>query len=113
VEEPGWLSRLTPPETRTLDQAIAGMYKLAGVDLVRRPVEAPAEPVPPVADEVPEHCTRRPLPAASANGSADGQAIVFGGVTIPWAQWVDWWHRDRLGEPPPPPVSVLPPAPAE
>ena len=103
VEDPGWLCRLTPPERRTLDQAIAGMYKLAGVDLVRKPVKAT-----PAVEGIPLGLVDgRP---ARDGAAEDGPAIVFRRVTLPWAQWVDWWRRDRVGEPLPPPVSVLPEA---
>jgi hypothetical protein len=83
VEQAGWLSRLAPPEARTLDQAVAGMYKLAGVDLVREP-----------------------------GAAADDGVVVFRRVPLSWAQWVDWWRHDRAGEPLPPPVVVLPAPPA-
>ena len=32
---PGWLPRLTPDQRGALATALAGLYKLAGVDLVR------------------------------------------------------------------------------
>jgi hypothetical protein len=105
VEERGWLGHLTPAETRTLDQAIAGMYKLAGVDVVSEQAEAPA-PAPESTAAAME-----PVPApASANGVAGGESTVGGFRRVPltWAQWVDWWRRDRAGEPLPPPVPVLP-----
>lgn len=94
VEEPDWLSRLTPPEARTLDRAIAGMYKLAGVDVVHAPVEAPpadggaTSPAPPavVADG---------YAAVDRNGQAlpgaGAAPAAFGRVPLTWAQWVEWW----------------------
>jgi hypothetical protein len=106
VEEPGWLNRLTPPELRTLEQATAGMYKLAGVELVCGPGE-----VPPPADlaDGPIKEARLDL-APSPNGAVEGngRCFVFGTVALTWAQWVDWWRRDRAGEPLPPPFPVLP-----
>jgi hypothetical protein len=105
VEERGWLVHLTPAETRTLDQAIAGMYKLAGVDVVSEQADAPA-PAPKSTAIATE-----PMPApATANGAVAAES-TFGGfrrVPLTWAQWVDWWRRDRAGEPLPPPVPVLP-----
>jgi hypothetical protein len=35
VSEPGWLSRLTQPQLQVVANALAGFYKMAGVDLVR------------------------------------------------------------------------------
>jgi hypothetical protein len=104
VEETGWLCRLTAPEAHTLDQAITGLYKLAGVDLVRKPAEPPA-------DEGISLALDGAAPAPAVNGAATGgRAILFRRVALPWAQWVEWWRRDRAGEPPAPPVAVLPPA---
>ena len=91
MEERGWLGQLTPPEERTLDQAVAGLYKLAAVDLVREPAEVlPAD-----------------LLAELRDGRPNGKALAFRRVPLTWARWVDWWRRDRAGEPPPP---VLPAA---
>jgi hypothetical protein len=107
VEEPGWLSRLTPAETRTLDQAIAGMYKLAGVDVVREQ----GKPVAPeTAREVAAAVVESAAPATTVNGApaADAPVVVFRRVPLTWDQWVDWWRRDRAGEPLPPPFPVLP-----
>ena len=104
VEDAGWLDRLSPPEARTLDQTIAGMYKLAGVDWVRKPAaEVPVEPPHSV-----------PLAAVQVNGvvGVDGQATIsLRGVAYTWPEWVEWWRRDRSGETPAPPVWVLPGAP--
>jgi hypothetical protein len=34
--------------------------------------------------------------------------IVLRGVPYLWPDWVEWWRRDRMGEPLAPPVWVLP-----
>jgi hypothetical protein len=114
LEEPGWLSRLTPAEARTLDQGIAGMYKLAAVDLVRKPMPPPAPGIT-TSLLLPEAAHPNALAAPMANGApqSDGQVIVFHGVPFRWVDWVDWWRRDRAGEAVPPPVWVLPGAPHE
>jgi hypothetical protein len=106
VEESGWLRRLTSAEATTLDQAIAGMYKLAGVDLVREHDGAFPQGI---AGPVPEEGIQ-PAPSPAANGAADrdGKVVIFRRVSLPWAQWVDWWRHDRAGEPLPPPFPVLP-----
>jgi hypothetical protein len=109
VEEPGWLDRLAPTERRTLDQAIAGLYKLAGVDLVVEPGEVPPEPKP-AAEHITERlCDPAALPLRNGTVEGNGRCVVFGTVALTWAQWVDWWRRDRAGEPLPPPFPVLPP----
>ncbi len=44
VHERGWLDRLSRRQRRTLANALAGFYKLAGVDLVREQLEAQLQP---------------------------------------------------------------------
>ncbi len=112
VEDPGWLSRLTPGETRTLDRAITGLYKLAGVDVVGEPLAVlPAEALRTAIQDAP---VLRMVPDAAAldatNGSAGwhSAALPFRRVPLTWAQWVDWWRRDRAGEPLASAVRVLP-----
>jgi hypothetical protein len=113
VEDQGWLSRLRGPERRTLDQAIAGMYKLVGIDLLRRAEEEkPAIHEEPAAAGIQLELHEALAVPAPNGASKNGQAIYFRGVTYPWVQWVDWWRRDRAGEPVPPPFPVLPAAPA-
>jgi hypothetical protein len=108
VEEVGWLGRLTTPEARMLDWAVLGLYKLAGVDLVRGPVEAPPLPggVGSVLVELPEPGRPAERWAAAPNGVAG--PVPFRQVPLTWAEWVQGWRRDRAGEPVPPPVTVLP-----
>ncbi len=112
AEESGWLDRLTPPEARTLDQAIAGLYKLAGVDLVRKPGDGPP-PAPVAVDTATGSELRDGPPSAPPNGTADEaerRGLIFRGVALTWAAWVDYWRRDRGGEPPLPSFPVLPAA---
>jgi hypothetical protein len=114
VEEPGWLARLTPAEATTLDQAVAGMYKLAGVDLVREPDGMPPQGSPEATGIAPEIRTPPvPPPAAAVNGAVGlaEPVVLFRRVPLTWAQWVDWWRHDRAGEPLPPAVPVLPAVP--
>jgi hypothetical protein len=42
IAAPGWLAQLSPPQTEALLTALAGLYKLAGVDRVRELAEPPA-----------------------------------------------------------------------
>jgi hypothetical protein len=105
LEEPGWLSRLTTAEARTLDQAVAGMYKLIGIDLVREPLlGSPERNGQPVNGAV--EFRRGELPAPGSNGAVGpGRgAVVFRGVTVSWAQWVEWWRNGGAASPP----GVLP-----
>src|SRR5262249_10216158 len=40
IEQAGWLHKLSPGQTEALTIALAGWYKLAGVDVVREQVQA-------------------------------------------------------------------------
>jgi hypothetical protein len=106
VEEPGWLGRLTPAEALTLNQAMAGMYKLAGVDLVRQAPEPAYEPGP--VDTRFEHAEHAQGLLSNGALKASCGALAFRGVTLTWAQWVDWWRHDGNGDRVSPSVQVLP-----
>ena len=102
VEAPGWLSRLTHAEARTLDLAIAGLYKLAGVDVV-------AEPLAPVPLEIePEAPPARMDVGTNGDAAVHGHALPFRRVPLTWLQWVDWWRRDGTGDALTPALQVLP-----
>jgi hypothetical protein len=68
MARPGWFGELSPERQQTLQTALAGLYKLAGVDQVREPIEGAIVP---------------PLPA---------------GAPISWEQWVEAWRRDQAGD---------------
>jgi hypothetical protein len=72
ADGPGWLTHLSAEQLRTLTVALAGLYKLAGVD---RLDEAPA--------------------GAERNGQA---GPPFSAVVIPWEQWVQTWEDDLAGK---------------
>ena len=129
VLDPGWLPELSNPERDALACALAGLYKMAGVDLVREPI---AEALGP---DVPSHDFReagvvawpddastaevlyllRPEPGAPplVTIDADGEPaiadppridtarLLFANLQVTWSRWVEVWERDRLGEDPP------------
>lgn len=129
---PGWVRDLPDDARRTLGLALAGLYKLAGVDLVReqvrealRPPEAEYEVVPrgllawppdrpgsPVLIEL--HDPARPARSACPADvvSFDPARNPFPRVGIAWDQWVELWRREESGQglpPTPGPGPVLPP----
>jgi hypothetical protein len=134
---PGWLSRATPEQCGALATALAGLYKMAGADLVRQQVEALLPPSVSCYDVVDEGLW------VSHGSDFDAEAVypldpegdriaarvtvgafpeplrplpvvplLFDRVELPWEWWVAAWEGDRAGKPHPPlPVAgvrVLP-----
>ena len=73
---PGWQARLSDARNRALTTALAGLYKMSGVDLVRIPL--------------------RSSPSAPTDGRHDGSRLIaFDRVVVPWRRWVEAWERDQ------------------
>jgi hypothetical protein len=120
VAEPGWLGRMSAEQRRALRAALAGLYKYAGVDLLREQVEAalggasydiadeglvvwtgPRGETEAVYDLRAEgELTPRviagnataPLPMLSA------APLLYRKVPLPWGLWVDVWEQDQAGK---------------
>ena len=122
--EPGWARELGAIHARILTNALAGLYNLCGVNLVREQVDGcfgalkvhwiatshslvvwPADgeesrAVYPlrhsgvVRPQV-EGKTSHPYP------EIDTSRLLFSDSPISWAGWVDAWMRDQAGEEPP------------
>ena len=98
----GWIASRRRRHGRS-DQAIAGMYKLAGVDLVRKSIDADARGEPRPCGRPARH----PRQQYGGSQRAGGAMIVFRGVPYLWREWVEWVAAsDRAGEPTVPPVWV-------
>jgi hypothetical protein len=135
----GFLPPLSPEQRGALATALAGLYKLAGVDLVRQQVEALLPPLVSSYDVVDDGLWVSYGPDFDAEAvyplDAEGDQIaarvtagtfpeplpplpavplLFDRVEVPWDWWVAAWEGDRAGKPHPPlPVEglrVLPPA---
>ena len=136
IASPGWTDRLLAHQRQVLATALIGLYKSAGVDLVRQQIEDQfAPPMPgydfatagmvlwPEGEEdvevlydlhagpwiVPQPVRglpRRGLP------SVERRQLVFSEVPAPWDDWVAIWNRDVMGQGHPgesvAPVRVLP-----
>jgi hypothetical protein len=119
LPEPGWLRHLTPEQQRVLASALAGLYKLAGVDLVREQLDAVLAPYMAGCDITDHHLVlwtgqrnSRPitydlwdrkdqLRPQQVNGQEvqglpvlDGQRLFFSRVPLTWEEWVDYWQQD-------------------
>jgi hypothetical protein len=115
VRGPGWLARLSGPQREALRAALAGLYKLAGVDLTREQVadllppaapyrvtrcglvawpgaDGPTEVVYPLGDGA----ICRPCEASGAPGPEPAR-LLFRATPLLWRQWVEAWQRDQSG----------------
>jgi hypothetical protein len=82
IAEPGWLAHLGQERLEVLRTALIGLYKLAGVDLVREQIEAHL-PVPPPVYEMTNGtlavwCAGPSGPPVRYNLSGDGSLVVPG-----------------------------------
>ena len=121
VHRAGFLPSLSDGDRRAFENALAGLYELAGVELVREQIEAALGGSPPydIAEEGlvvwPEGgfateliyplegrgamvAKVRGRPAASLPRALDRKAISFHEQPIAWADWVDAWSGDAPNE---------------
>jgi hypothetical protein len=120
VLERGWLPKLTSEQRQTLAAALAGLYKMAGVDVNREQIEASLAPaqvaynlteqgleVWPASDETAGSAVYdfsagpvlqpRPTNGKMAVGlpTLDTTRLLFSHVPVTWSDWVRTWDRDR------------------
>jgi hypothetical protein len=137
IGDPGWLGRLSAEQARALTTALASLYKLAGVDLVREQLRENLPPACVTYDLTPEGLVlwreRRlgsgavyalrdrdgllrpqPLGGAADWPVLDAKRLVFADVSLTWEQCVRCWEQDRSGTGHPsllgPEVQLLPPS---
>ncbi|MBV9121952.1 MAG: hypothetical protein JO112_01170, partial [Planctomycetes bacterium] len=119
---PDWLPKLTADQYQALTDALAGFYKLAGVDLVRPQIEACLGPkvfsytvtaegllvwsglhsgpdaVYPWAEG--EVLRPRPLDGTGLDSYPPVPAaeLLFPKVPVSWKDWVEVWEKDQEGQ---------------
>jgi len=130
VHERGWLDDLLPPQRQALTSALAGLYKLCGVGLVREQVEAGLPGIVASYEITPEGLTLFPdgtrerrlvYELRDAEGPVaprrvgkndpggpvlDPRRLVFAQTPLTWAEWVQCWQRERDGGAPLPPDNA-------
>jgi len=135
VVRAGWAARLGPADRQILAAALVGLYKLAGVDLVREQIDAQlphatewdiadqrlvlapqadleTEVVYPLDVEGPlePQVTRGELWRAMP--TLEARQVLFSQVPVLWDRWVDFWEKSRLDATAAPepivPIRVLP-----
>jgi hypothetical protein len=123
IARKGFVDDLSPGDRAVLENALAGLYALSGVDMVRQQIEATLEGAPPydVSDEglvvwpkgfaaevVYDLDARGDLRARTRGDLPGGTPaplprarIMFGEQPIAWADWVAAWSEDEAREEPP------------
>jgi hypothetical protein len=113
VEQPGWLDDLSLNQRLAVASALAGLYKMAGAELVREPI---AEAIgPEAAIEVRDGGISVRLEPASqleilypmspdptdlpppGFPSIQVARLVYAEAPILWSRWVEVWEADRAG----------------
>jgi hypothetical protein len=113
IAQAGWLERLTPEQLGAFTNALAGFYKLAGVDLVREQLAAllPASACYTIGDrgltvwyanEPPaiydlEISLLAPNPPLPDLPRMPADRMLFSATPIYWNDWVNAWELDRAG----------------
>jgi hypothetical protein len=119
VTQRGWLPKLNSAQKQTLAAALAGLYKMAGVNLTREQVEESLGPTRVAFDitsdglqvwqaptyeaaavyDVNDGPLLRPLPLVghplAAFPELDTGRLLFSNVPLTWQDWVRTWDRDR------------------
>jgi hypothetical protein len=129
VEEPGWLGSLSPGDRAALARMLAGLYKLAGVDLVAEQVRAALPPgaawdvtdrglvvrLGPdgleAAYDLRQRDALEPDPELLGAPTLDPSLTQFSRVPITWEEWADAWRPGSDDGEAVPAVPLLPPAP--
>jgi hypothetical protein len=121
IAQPGWLDTLDTRQRQTLRNAVAGLYKLAGVSFVAEQLQAVWPP-----SQFTVTVTATGLLVRSADGDAEAAyeldaspemqpsvtrgvfatplpapppaQVGVGAVPIPWPDWVEVWERDQEGK---------------
>jgi hypothetical protein len=109
IRHPGWLEHLSADQLQAFATCLAGLYKLAGLDLVREQLLASLPAVPAAArlteegvqvwwdvhgDPVSYPLRRRPNDPEQAELL---HRLVFSRTPIEWEQWVACWQSDQEG----------------
>jgi hypothetical protein len=120
VHRNGWSDTLSHPRRSTLANALAGFYKMAGVDLVREQIESRLDAGSrgyEITDqalviESPRDGSRHVVPLRDRSqleppddlarfgpiaGEPDRQRWIFAATPISWRRWVVTWELDQLG----------------
>jgi hypothetical protein len=122
IQADGWTKRLDDEKSEQLSAALLGLYKIAGVDVVRQQIETAFAPPQPVAmelspDELIVWPNRRfqqtPLifdlheKAPARQPQIGRQPLTLRGLEVEWERWVRAWEHDGHAQPALPPLRLL------
>ncbi|GIW82234.1 MAG: hypothetical protein KatS3mg105_4041 [Gemmatales bacterium] len=121
ISETGWLVHLSSEEADIIQTALAGLYKIAGVDLVREQVVAALPVDAPTYDFTEKHLLvwteekkgepfrynlrandflLRPQPMNGATRNLpplDARRLCFSRFPLTWQQWENYWANNSPG----------------
>lgn len=106
LQQSGWLHRLNDTQMAAFTTALAGLYKLAGVHVIRQQLEAQLPPGTPYF--IAEHSIVLYPYGNFARPEARSFSPVFGqydSSSILWDEWVAAWSNDRAGITPEVPLT--------
>jgi hypothetical protein len=118
IIEPGWAARLSDAPRQALADALTGLYKMAGVELVQEQIAANLDPQQTF--EIIDRgltvfgASAEPLQVFDLRedrslGESDSwlpvirpepydrEALLFASWPVPWDLWVEVWDRDQAG----------------
>lgn len=117
----GWVVRLSAEQVEALVTALAGFYKIGGVDLVREQIESCFDPQHPPYDvteaglvvwpgnqydvelvyNLEQRPAIKPRPRALAKAlnfpTLEAHELIFGESSISWVGWVATWESEQTG----------------
>jgi hypothetical protein len=123
LEGPGWLKRLTTVHAQIFTTALAGIYKIAGVDIIREqlaallPAEVPGYDITghellvwtsqrngqAIAYDLGDN--QEQLRPRHENGQVvegapvlNARRLFFSRVPLTWQEWVEFWQKDHEGK---------------
>jgi hypothetical protein len=127
IPQPGWLAEMPERQREAMAAGLAGLYKLAGVDLVREQVRASvpagAADFDVAGRDLVLWCTPRqvpavlydldtpkgPLPPRTPEGAPAGgwppldpARVLYSRAPLTWQRWVSYWSGDADGKVTPP-----------
>jgi hypothetical protein len=124
IANPGGLPKLSQAQISAFRDALAGLYKMSGVDLVREQIEASFEPGKVAFDILEEGLVVWPstgyevqalyplrdgqvlqpqIPAGPFPVSLpglDASRLICSHMAISWSSWVETWEADQAGKAP-------------
>ncbi len=104
VAQEGWLAGRPASERHAIATALAGLYAMSGVDVIRQQVEAvfgPNTPYEVRSEGLVVHERGKAAPMVHALRGRKRGPIPFGRPEVPWTRWVEIWQADRSGQPHP------------